>query len=290
VAEPAVIAESLSQLQAIVHWWKNDNISDAPLLFGVTVRNWGRIGKVLQALAAFFVLVDIIGSSELRRFAERIKGLALDARTMRINNTGVDLLADTLFDWLAPSLLFRLDRLSRLPVRLGRRLRRSIVGGRKTRPTAPLRFGLYLRIALCSNFGKRRKTAWRNRFFPARANVPPGYERWVIRAVGVIAAVVALCVAVEASPAVSEWRWDDVLVLAIVMVPVWAMSAGMLLLLLTFLVSFFLMAVGSLFNLFNDILIDPIVYILEHQKNESLLKVISLALFAVGFYFDLLAS
>lgn len=73
--EISTATENLTQFQAWQLWSQNADIANSTLLWGLSVRNWGRIGKCMQALAAFAVLLDIIGAPAVRRFGDWLKNL-----------------------------------------------------------------------------------------------------------------------------------------------------------------------------------------------------------------------
>lgn len=50
-------------------WWSGDQVNDM-ILWGHTVRFWGRVGKMLEFGAGLTVLLDIIGTDRLRVFGE----------------------------------------------------------------------------------------------------------------------------------------------------------------------------------------------------------------------------
>ena len=61
--------DTLSAVGVCAKWLEGVDVKDHVFLFGKTVFFWGRIGKIMQLLASFVILAEIIGPTRLRALA-----------------------------------------------------------------------------------------------------------------------------------------------------------------------------------------------------------------------------
>lgn len=289
----------LSQAEAWQCWWIAADISTSYLFSGAyflerTVHGWGRIGKGLQALAAFFVVLDIIGAPALHKLGERMKNY-FSLRGARRNATAGLQIVVGLFVELAPGInwCFRLKHIQSSW--------RRVIGGfttyfagdlRKWRRIALLgtRTRRSVRVALCSRKGERAKQVWRQKFLRSAVLLETFEENYVFPI------LFAFCLFFTGWTFYLEFQRNfpqgvgDALEAALVTFVAAAMIAIVVVLVARLLWAFLLLILAVLAPMLDVLLLEPVAWVIGHPKNENLIKGISLGIFAVGFYFDLLAS
>lgn len=298
---------NLSHIEAWQCWWVAADISKSYLYPQVhflerTVHVWGRIGKSLQAVAALIVLLDIIGAHAIRDAGTAMTGYFTWRRAVRFAMVGLHLFADTFFvqvfgfPWC-----FRLEHIKsswkrvidgfatyfggrllqwRRIVRLVTRTRRSV------------------RVALFSRRGERAKKLWRQKVVWWAVRADQLEAKYVVPIVMIFSIVYAGWLvypnyqktfpqgdAFAVLIAMAEFVFG-VIVAAMLIFTI----AALIFAVARVLAAAVILVLAVLAALIDAILIKPTAYVIGHQQNANLLKGISLCIFFVGFYFDLLAS
>lgn len=60
-------------------WWSGESVANLQLL-GISIRAWGRFGKLLQLTAALVVVLDIAGPERIRRYGASLRNVVPQAR------------------------------------------------------------------------------------------------------------------------------------------------------------------------------------------------------------------
>lgn len=290
--DAASASDSLSQLQAWELWFQNVNISSKSLFLGISVQNWGRIGKCLQALAALTVLLDIIGAESVRRFGGWLTGLTTIAKAKSVAMTGFQIISDTIVRAF-PDILFRIGSVTRHIRRLINPIGTSMSpsAGRGIRLVVLYRaFRRRIPILLFSKKGVRRKTRWRKKIHPSAMRVQQAEEKFVLPVSATVGAAAALYFLYSEYikgfvDGVLQALWGTVFIFIFA-----GAAVGIMVTWLRVLISVILLLTALFATLIDALLIEPTAWVLDHPKNENLIKGIAFGIFVVGFYFDLLAS
>ncbi len=284
--------EHLSQIQAWDLWYQSVDISSKYLMLGISVHNWGRIGKCMQAVAALTVLLDIIGAPAIRRFGKKIRNLTPLDRAKDLMRTGWQLFAD-IFAESIPDVMFRLDQVIRHLRKLyslaviychsgTSRDQRSAIIARSYRRVAP--------SMMNSKKGKRRKTRWRARVFPSSVKFQQFEKKFVRPVAYSLSAIIAVFYfSIEYhegfAQGILQALFTTIIIFFLALI---AIGSGMFAI---HVIAPLLLVVSALLGFMIDIfLIRVTARILEHPKNENMIKAVAMMIFLTGFYFDLLAS
>lgn len=294
--DSATVPENISQLQAWELWFQNVDILNKTLLFGLSVRNWDRIGKCLQAAAALTVILDIIGAEAVRNFGSWLKGVTAVTRAKSVAVTGLQIFADTFArGW--PDIMFRRQHVYRHTRRLGQTVITFFTKGTPSRAriVALVRsVGRRVAVIRKSKKGTRRKNLWRTKRFP------PGMKFQRVENVIIKPVTTAVMIIFTGLFLLDDYQkgFKDGIFLGIFA----AILAALFLTLITAVVLAYallmvrlalpvVLLVAALFAFGSDkFLIKPTAWVIGHQKNENLIKGVAIVVFLVGFYFDLLAS
>lgn len=284
--------ENLTQFEAWRLWYQSVDISNSVLLLGITTRNWGRIGKGLEAIAAFAVLLDIIGATAVREFGTKLSALATLRKAKGMTVSGLQLMGD-FFVLFIPPFFFRLQPIKRYLIVIWHLVR----GAGRTLTIRDARGPDLRRILHCclkvrsTHSGKRRKDRWRQTRFAAAARFHDFNNRLVwpfILTISVLGAVIVFYVSFSRDEIIKssiEGIIKGFFTLSLI-----ATVLGLALVIIQFIVSILFLVSALVTSLIDVLLIEPIAKIIEHPRNENLIKGVSLGVFLVGFYFDLLAS
>lgn len=290
------ISERISQLQAWKLWFDNADISNNTLIFDITVHNWGRIGKCLQALAAFTVLLDIIGAPAVRGFGSRLRSITTFAKAKRLTVRGLQLFAYMLTKGI-PEALFRLDSI----IRHTRKLIISVETycsrgtGRETRSTLLLKtYRRTIPAILNSRKGIRRRNRWRARVFPESTKYDQFQKRvlnFTLHKIFWVWLILAICIFIYRIYCDGPAKGLVAAYYRSVLALIFVFSGFGLLIMVIEIGPPVLMLVTALFAIVIDsVFVEPVAWVIGHPKNENLIKGLSMIVFLVGFYFDLLAS
>lgn len=296
----------LSHIEAWQCWWVAADISKSYLypqvfLLERTVQVWGRIGKCLQAFAALIVLLDIIGAKAIREYGDAMTSYFTWKRAKAFAMVGLHLLADAFVQVFGFHWCFRLQHIKSSWKRVidgfatyfrgrllqWRRILRLVTRTRRA-----------VRVAVYSRKGARAKKLWRQKFVWWAVRADQLEAKYVVPTVAIFS---ILCAGWLLYPGYQKsFPRGDALAMAIsmasyiIVVGIFAALilgiAGLLFAAVRILAAPVILILAVLATVIDIILIEPAAYVVGHQQNANLLKGISLWIFFVGFYFDLLAS
>lgn len=290
-------SETLSQIEAWRCWWDAVDISQSHLFSGIwllerTVHGWGRIGKGLQAAAAVVVVMDIIGADAIQRWGRRLTMALTLQRAARWAMPGLQVFVDVIVRQLG-GWWFRLPHIWANVTRVAHAIRIYFKGN----PLDLHRLGrartcVYraAKVALFSRKGRRAKKMWREKRLPWAVQAESVENRYIFPVAASAAALfAAFIVYIEYDKnfarGISNAAFGAVFSFYAVM-----LAYGFLSMMVRVLVAVAILFLAGLAAMIDAVVIEPVAWVIGHDQNENLVKGISLGVFLVGFYFDLLAS
>jgi hypothetical protein len=293
--EFASAAESVSQIEAWKLWFDGVDISTKTIFFDISIRNWARIGKLLQAGAALAVVLDIIGAPALRQFGNSLRNVLTLGRARYLAVLSFQIFGDAVFPKNA--LFFRLDQIRHQGRRTGALIISSVRPGlkREQRKAYLARlFGRNLPVLMASKKGLRRLNRYRARVFPASIKLLQIERQIIIPGIAITSGILAIAFYILAFRNDYPTSLAFGLIVAFFFILVVFLAISIFLYLVVVAIHLLLpvlLIMLALIAFAADILIvEPVARVIGHPKNENLIKLISIAVFLVGFYFDLLAS
>lgn len=256
------------------------------------MHGWGRIGKGLQAFAGVFVVLDIIGATELRRIGGSLTNAYTFDKAKKFGLAGLQIFIDVFVRQLGPW-MFRLAQIRSCLGRLIYALRVYITGDMRERQRIERLFISLSRsgkVMVFSRKGRRAKKLWRERKVPFAVRAEAFEDKYLLP----VAAIGATLVAGMIFYLQYDQDFPQGIVNAVITVVLSFLIVGILFGILFATVRVLgalgILLLAGLAVLVDALLIEPFAWLIGHAKNESLIKLISLFIFGVGFYFDLLAS
>ncbi|HKU77536.1 MAG TPA: hypothetical protein VJR02_26710 [Pyrinomonadaceae bacterium] len=293
--EFAAASESISQVEAWKLWLENVDISTKVIMFDISVRNWGRIGKSIQAFAALAILLDIIGAPALRRFGKSLRNLITLGRARYLAVLSLQIVGDGIFPKNA--VLFRLGHVVHHGGKVGILLVNCCNPGIKHHERKALvsrLLGRNLPILLGSKKGVRRLYRWRARVFPVGVKLQRIEETIIFPTILIVSGVLAIGFFVFSF---TDYYPDSLIqglfvafFFIVVVFFIIALFLGALVLAAHLILPVLLIALAFLAFATDILFVEPTAWIIGHPKNENLIKGLSIVVFLIGFYFDLLAS
>lgn len=273
------MASSCLDASLLACWLQQVDVS-TQVVYGLTIKSWGRIGKVLQAMAALTVLIDLLGAEWFRRLGLAIGSRANAMFPRTLGTVGSDIVAAPIVNAIIPTVLFRLRSIARNARRL-RTDRRAITARRipwSQRKRGLSKAWVHLRLLTRPAVGRRRKALWLSKQFSTKARFSDRVERFVVPVTNLIGLLVGIGMLASAERPTPVQAYLSALVTMILVI--WLLGFLLRGLIATvFLVLEFLAGFSRLVG-----------WALGHQRNEFILKLSATLVFFVGFLLDMLAS